>query len=197
MKYHEIAFYADERTLNDNLELINSRKSECLNNYELRKKHILWMQENPISLENVIRLKREEWQIGYNFYGYGIRFQELLEALNLWEDFYSPLDEIDDLNRLEDALKYRNAKDLIDELNKKSDYIPTWIKPLVDVGLVDTDGKTVLAENLETVAAAIRDTPNQVLVITQHHLKRFIKASDGKSYSESAIKKALNLINTK
>lgn len=72
---------------------------------------------------------------------------------------------------------------------------PAWVQRLIDVGLVDTDGKTVIANSLETVAAAIRD--NEGIVITPNHLKRLVKSKDGKQYSLAQIKDVLSTVNGK
>lgn len=72
---------------------------------------------------------------------------------------------------------------------------PAWIQKLIDKGLVDTDGRTVIANSLETVAAAIRD--NEKIIVTSNHLKRFVKISDGKYYSISQIKDVLSVVNGK
>lgn len=194
MNYQEIAISCKNRSYEENLNLIIARKAECNHIIELREKHISWLQENPISLEKVNLLKKEEWALGYNFYGYGMNFSKLLDALNYWEDFYTPYDEIDDLERFEKSLKFDNANEFIVKVIENKPVMPSWKKKLIDNGLVDTDGKTVLASNLETVTNAIRDYTN--LVITRGHLKDFIKFSDGKPYSPSAIKKALIVTNT-
>ncbi|MCR4790934.1 MAG: hypothetical protein K5839_07650 [Treponemataceae bacterium] len=65
----------------------------------------------------------------------------------------------------------------------------------VSKGLVDEDGKTVLANSLETVAIAIRD--NEKIVVTSNHLKRFVKMKDGKHYSMAQIKDVLSVVNGK
>lgn len=70
-----------------------------------------------------------------------------------------------------------------------------WIQKLVDKGLVDEDGKTVLANSLETVAYAIRD--NEQIVVTSNQLKRFVKMKDGKHYSMTQIKEVLSVVNGK
>ena len=194
MNYQEIAISSKNRSYEENLNLIIARKAECNHIIELREKHISWLQENPISLEKVNLLKKEEWALGYNFYGYGMNFSKLLDALNYWEDFYSPYDETDDLERLEKSLKFDNANEFIVKVIENKPIMPPWKKKLIDNGLVDTDGKTVLASNLETVTTAIRDYTN--LVVTRGHLKDFIKFADGKPYSPSAIKKALIFANT-
>ena len=113
MNYQEIAISSKNRSYEENLNLIIARKAECNHIIELREKHISWLQENPISLEKVNLLKKEEWALGYNFYGYGMNFSKLLDALNYWEDFYSPYDETDDLERLEKSLKFDNANEFI------------------------------------------------------------------------------------
>lgn len=71
---------------------------------------------------------------------------------------------------------------------------PAWVQKLIDKGLVDTDGKTVLANNLETVAAAIRD--NEGIVVEKYHLQRFIRAATKKPYSSSIIRKTLERLNS-
>ncbi len=71
---------------------------------------------------------------------------------------------------------------------------PAWVQKLIDKGLVDTDGKSVLANNLETVAAAIRD--NEGIVVEKYHLQRFIRAATKKPYSSSIILKTLEKLNS-
>ena len=71
---------------------------------------------------------------------------------------------------------------------------PAWVQRLIDVGLVDTDGKTVIANSLETVAAAIRD--NEGIVVEKYHLQRFIRAATNKPYSSSIILKTLEGLNS-
>lgn len=70
---------------------------------------------------------------------------------------------------------------------------PLWIQRLIDDGLVDTDGRTVLTNSLMTVAAHIRD---QNIVVTQHHLNKFIKPGSLTPYSKSTILKTIEAINT-
>jgi len=72
---------------------------------------------------------------------------------------------------------------------------PAWVQKLIDKGLVDTDGKTVIAISLESVASTIRD--NEKIVVTSNHLKRFIKIKDGKHYSMAQIKDVLSTVNGK
>lgn len=72
---------------------------------------------------------------------------------------------------------------------------PEWIQKLIDDGLIDSDGKTVLAKNLRIIAAAIRD--NQKIEVQKHHLERFVKAATRKPYSSSQIKKVLEVVNSK
>lgn len=76
----------------------------------------------------------------------------------------------------------------------KLEYSPQWIRVLMDKGLVDTDGKTVIANSLDAVAYAIDE---QGIVVTNVMLKRFVNGKTGKPYSNITIKKAINLINTK
>lgn len=74
-----------------------------------------------------------------------------------------------------------------------SEYIPTWIRILMDKGLIDSDGKTVITDSLENVAYGIRD---QNIVVTNIMLQRFINGKTKKPYSSSAIKKAVEMVNT-
>ncbi|MBP5567638.1 MAG: hypothetical protein J6X54_00270 [Treponema sp.] len=69
-----------------------------------------------------------------------------------------------------------------------------WIQKLVDKGLVDEDGKTVLANSLLTVATAIID--NEKIVVQKYHLSRFINPKTNKPYSSSHILKTLDSLNS-
>ncbi len=198
MKYYELLSYSKEYPLEKILELISLRKEECRNHYDLREKHISWMKERPVSLEKLVTLKKEEWEMGYDFYGYGFRYDELISALEMWENFYSPLNEIEDLEILEKSLKYDGSLEIIRNLQNQAEQKLLWVQKLMDAGKVDTDGKTVLANSLDSVAAELRDMKEfKNTIITKYHLKRFVKASDGKPFSESSIKKAVNLANLK
>ena len=66
---------------------------------------------------------------------------------------------------------------------------PVWIQHLINQGLVDIDGKTVLASNLRSVAAAIKE--NEKIVVQKYHLQNFISAKTGKKYSRSQVLKTL------
>lgn len=74
-----------------------------------------------------------------------------------------------------------------------SEYIPAWIRILMDKGLIDSDGKTVITDSLEAVAFAIK---NQRIIVTSVMLQRFINGKTNKPYSPSAIKKAVEAVNT-
>lgn len=73
-------------------------------------------------------------------------------------------------------------------------YIPKWIRVLMDKGLVDTDGKTVIANRLDSVVYAIDE---QGIVVTNVMLKRFVNGKTGRPYSESSITRAIDLLNAK
>ncbi len=71
---------------------------------------------------------------------------------------------------------------------------PVWIQNLIDKGLVDEDGKTVIAKSLEDVAVEILDNTGNV---TNVMLKRFINGKNGKPYSTLSIKHAVVYSNIK
>ena len=71
---------------------------------------------------------------------------------------------------------------------------PVWIQNLIDKGLVDEDGKTVIAKSLEDVAVEILDNTGNV---TNVMLKRFINGKNGKPYSTLSIKQAVVYANIK
>ena len=71
---------------------------------------------------------------------------------------------------------------------------PAWVQKLIDKGLVDTDGKTVLANSLITVATAIKN--NEEIVVQKYHLERFIRAKTKKPFSSSQILKTLEDLNS-
>ena len=71
---------------------------------------------------------------------------------------------------------------------------PVWIQNLIDKGLVDEDGKTVIAKNFNEVALVIMESGIQVNNVL---LSRFIDGKSGQPYSDSSIKHAVKYANTR
>ena len=71
---------------------------------------------------------------------------------------------------------------------------PVWIQNLIDKGLVDEDGKTVIAKSLGDVAAELMDNG---IIVTNVMLQRFLNGKTGKAYSDSSINQAIFYANTK
>lgn len=71
---------------------------------------------------------------------------------------------------------------------------PAWVQKLIDKGLVDTDGKTVIAKSLEAVAKEIMKNNIQV---TNIMLNRFINGKNNKPYSKQSINLAIEYANAK
>jgi hypothetical protein len=71
---------------------------------------------------------------------------------------------------------------------------PVWIQNLIDKGLVDEDGKTVIAKNFNEVALVIMENGIQVNNVL---LSRFIDGKSGQPYSDSSIKHAVKYANTR
>lgn len=71
---------------------------------------------------------------------------------------------------------------------------PAWVQKLIDKGLVDTDGKTVIAKSLEAVAKEIMKNNIQVSNIM---LNRFINGKNNKPYSKQSINLAIEYANAK
>ena len=71
---------------------------------------------------------------------------------------------------------------------------PVWIQNLIDKGLVDEDGKTVIAKNFNEVALVIMESGIQV---NNGLLSRFIDGKSGQPYSDSSIKHAVKYANTR
>lgn len=71
---------------------------------------------------------------------------------------------------------------------------PAWVQRLIDSGLVDTDGKTVIAKSLEAVAREIMKNNIQV---TNVMLKRFINGKNNRPYSNQSINLAIEYANSK
>ena len=67
---------------------------------------------------------------------------------------------------------------------------PEWILTLIDKGLVDEDGKTVIAKSLGDVAAELMDNG---ITVTNVMLQRFLNGKTGKVYSDSSINQSLEL----
>ena len=71
---------------------------------------------------------------------------------------------------------------------------PVWIQNLIDKGLVDEDGKTVIAKSLGDVAAELMDNG---ITVTNIMLQRFLNGKTGNPYSDSSINQAIFYANTK
>ena len=71
---------------------------------------------------------------------------------------------------------------------------PDWIQKLIDKGLVDEDGRTVIAKSLESVASEIMKNNIQV---TNVMLKRFVNGKTNKPYSMQSINLVIELANSK
>ena len=71
---------------------------------------------------------------------------------------------------------------------------PVWIQKLIDKGLVDKDGKTVIAKSLNDVAITIMEQGIQVNNVL---LNRFIDGKSGQPYSDSSKKHAVKYANTR
>ena len=65
---------------------------------------------------------------------------------------------------------------------------------MIDKGLVDEDGRTVIAKSLESVASEIMKNNIQV---TNVMLKRFVNGKTNKPYSMQGINLAIELANSK
>ena len=65
---------------------------------------------------------------------------------------------------------------------------------MIDKGLVDEDGRTVIAKSLESVASEIMKNNIQV---TNVMLKRFVNGKTNKPYSMQSINLAIELANSK
>lgn len=71
---------------------------------------------------------------------------------------------------------------------------PKYIQELIDIGLLDTDGKTVLAKSLEKIAHEIL---KMNIEVTNHHLMKFINGKTNKPYSKQAINHAIEYANAR
>jgi integrase len=68
---------------------------------------------------------------------------------------------------------------------------PQYIKDMIDAGILYPDGKRVVAK-LANIAAFLRD---KKILITENFLQEMFLKQDGKKYSMSACKNAINLTN--
>ena len=120
----------------------------------------------------------------------------LIESLSEIEELKPDINDLPDF-----AKPYANINPYSEDADKKILEIfgimhpeaiqrhPVWIQHLINQGLVDIDGKTVLASNLRSVAAAIKE--NEKIVVQKYHLQNFISAKTGKKYSRSQVLKTL------
>ena len=74
-------------------------------------------------------------------------------------------------------------------------FIPEYLRKLIDMGFIDIDGETVLASSLDIAALEMQKVLE--IPLTYNHLARLKQAGINKPFSKSAIKKAINYVNTK
>lgn len=75
------------------------------------------------------------------------------------------------------------------ENEKNENKTPEYIQQLIDKGLIDTDGETVLARSLNNVAECLYNILKDSL--SKNHFIRFKQAGTNKPYSQAAIKSAI------
>jgi len=212
MVYEEILQLYDEKSISsDELTVLLEKEiGEIQKEIDIRIKHLEIMKNNDFTFGKYKKLIEEEKEIGlnppvYNKSNYWQHEDYLTHAF--LEGGRSLYDKIRELKFLLNTIRYEKQSEMVEVIRKnlcddeslrsqtsftENECYPKYMKVLIDNGLIGADGKTVITNSLETVAFAIKE---QRIVVTNIMLKQFLNGKTGKPYSDSSIKKVIEMVN--